>query len=301
MQLSLSELSRDHGRPAAVSGSGRSRPRVIREHSRNREVVCLRDSNYESDMSRRVVALFFASAAAVSVTASLGASLSGAAAAPVVPLTVVPAHTPLLPVRGYDTSGSYPQVRGEAGLKTVDAALRRELLTDQRRYASEAGKDQQGRPPNSRGVYSTAIDRRYLSASSVVVSALLPATREAFPGQHGGDGWLGMTVQAPSGRVVAITDLFANPSRGIRALAAAWKARIRQTSARPCLRVYAVAYTATAEHYRAFALTHDGIAVGSAEIEACYRLVATVRYAALHRYFSRLGSKLIAGVREARV
>jgi hypothetical protein len=183
----------------------------------------------------------------------------------------------------------------------VNAALRRELLADQRQYASQAGtKDRQARSANSRGVYSTAIDRRYLSASSVVVSALLPATREAFPGQHGGDGWLGMTVQVPSGRAVAITGLFANPGRGLRALAAAWQARIRQTNARPCLRIYAVAYTATADHYGAFALTHDGIAVGSNEVEACYRLVATVPYADLHPYFSRVGLKLIAGVREAR-
>jgi len=150
-------------------------------------------------MMRRVVGLFFASAAAVCVTSALGGAFSGTAAAPVVPLTVVPARTPPLPLRGYDTSGIYPQVRGEAVLEAVNASLRRELVADQRRYASKAGKNRRGLPPDNRGVYSTAIDRGYLSASSVVVSALLPATREAFPGQHGGDGWLGITVQAPLG------------------------------------------------------------------------------------------------------
>jgi hypothetical protein len=250
-------------------------------------------------MTRRVVGLFFVGAAAVCATSALGAVFTGTAAAPVIPLTVVPARTPPLPLRGYDTSGRYPQVRGEAGLDAVNASLRQELLVDQHRFASEAGKDRRGLPPDNRGRYSTAIDRRYLSASSVVVSALLPATREAFPGQHGGDGWLGITVQAPSGRVVGISDLFADPRRGIGALAATWKARIRQTDARPCLSLYAVAYTATVEHYSAFALTHDGIAVGSTEIEACYRLVATVPYATLRPYFSRLGLRLIAGVRVA--
>jgi hypothetical protein len=250
-------------------------------------------------MTRRVVGLFFASAATVCVASALGAGFSGSASAPVIPLTIVPARTPPLPLHSYDTSGRYPQVRGEAGLEAVNASLRRELLADQHGYATEARKSRRGLPPDTRGVYSTAIDRRYLSASSFVVSALLPATREAFPGQHGADGWLGMTVEAPSGRVVAISDLFADPRRGIAALAAAWKARIRRTDARPCLRIYGVAYTATSEHYRAFALTRDGIAIGSNEIEACYRLVATVPYATLRQYFSRLGSKLIAGVREA--
>src|SRR5258705_13987329 len=123
-------------------------------------------------MMRRVVGLFFASAAAVCVTSALGGAFSGTAAAPVVPLTVVPARTPPLPLRGYDTSGIYPQVRGEAVLEAVNASLRRELVADQRRYASKAGKNRRGLPPDNRGVYSTAIDRGYLSASSVVVSAL---------------------------------------------------------------------------------------------------------------------------------
>jgi hypothetical protein len=119
------------------------------------------------------------------------------------------------------------------------------------------------------------------------VSALLPATREAFPGQPGGDGWLGLTVEVPTGRRVEISNLFGNPDRGVRALAAAWKERIRRTEGRACLRIYAVAYTPTVAHYRNFALTPHGIAVGSTEIAACYRLVATVPYTTLRPYFSK--------------
>jgi hypothetical protein len=182
-------------------------------------------------------------------------------------------------------------------LETVNAALRGELLSDQHEYARRARKEKVRLPFTDRGVYKTGIDGRYLSASSVVVSALLPVTRELFPGQHGGDGWLGMTVRVPSGRRVELTDLFTRPDRGIRVLAAAWKARVGRTDARPCLRAYAPAYTATAANYRAFALLPRGIAVGAKEVEACYRLVEIVPYATLRPYLSKLGSTLIAGVR----
>src|SRR5205823_11131959 len=84
---------------------------------------------------------------------------------------------------------------------------------------------------------------------------------------------------------------------GLRVLAAAWKARIRQGPGGPCLRIYSDVYEATAENYGAFALTARGIAVGSPEVEACYRLVATVPYRVLRPYLSDLGARLVDGVR----
>jgi hypothetical protein len=182
-------------------------------------------------------------------------------------------------------------------LEAVNAALRGELLSDQHEYARRARKEKARLPSTDRGVYKTGIERRYLSASSVVVSALLPVTREVFPGQHGGDGWLGMTVHIPSGRRVEITDLFTRPAEAIRVLAAAWKARVGRTDARPCLRAYAPDYTPTVAHYRAFALLPRGIAVGANEVEACYRLVEIVPYTTVRTYLSKFGSMLITGVR----
>jgi len=180
----------------------------------------------------------------------------------------------------------------------VNAVLRSAIVADQRRYAPEARREHAHLPSTDRGLYRTAIDRRYVSASTGVVSALLPVTEEAFRGQHNGDGWLGMTVLVPSGRRVAITDLFAKPNQGIRVLAAAWKARIRQTDARTCLHIYAADYAPTAANYRSFALTPAGIAVGSWEVEACYRLVATVPYSTLRPYLSQLGAAVVAAVRQ---
>jgi hypothetical protein len=197
-------------------------------------------------------------------------------------------------------AGDAPALAGALRRVHGDAALRAAVLADQRSYAPYARREKPQTTYREPGVYRTAVDRRYVSASTVVVSALMPATREVFPGQHNGDGWLAVTVRVPSGRRVTIGDLFARRDRGLRALAAAWKARIRRTGGAPCLRAYPEAYVPTTRNYEELALTPRGIAVGSSEIEACYRLVATVPYRRLRPYLSELGTALVAGVRPPR-
>jgi hypothetical protein len=221
-------------------------------------------------------------------------------------LAVIEAPTPRFRVPRYDTSGVYPRVKdGTAHLEAVNAGLRAAVLADQRKFAPYARREKAHAPRGGiayrfEGVYRTAINTKLVSASTVVVSALMPLTAEVFPGQPGGDRWLGMTIRVPSGMRVTVTDLFSDPEIGLRALAAAWKARISTTSAGPCVRVYSAAYTPTVAHYRAFALLPSGVAVGSAEVGACYRLVATVPYRVLRPYFSKLGAALVAGVRRPR-
>lgn len=252
-------------------------------------------------MPRCAVALISAYAAAVCVTTSWGASPGFPGRKPVHPLTVVLARTPPLGVPRYKTSGTYPQVRrGDQNLRAVNASLRRLVLADQRAYAPYARREKPRVRYRARGVYRTTVDRKFLSASTVVVSALLPLTRELFPGQHDGDGWLPMTVRIPSGRPVRVTDLFADPRQGLRVLAETWKQLIRRTDGAPCLRIYPEIFRPTARNYHNFALTPSGITVGSWEIAACYRLVATVPYATLRPYLNKLGTTLIAGVRHPR-
>ena len=171
-------------------------------------------------------------------------------------LAVIDARTPPLQVPRFDTSGTYPQVTGASiDLRAANAALRGAVLVDQRAYARYARKEKPYVVYRARGVYRTAVDRRYLSASTAVVSALMPLTRELFPGQHEGDGWLAITVRVPSGRPVTISDLFNKPGRGLRALAAAWRATIRRTPGRACLRIHPGQYRPIVANYGAFALT----------------------------------------------
>lgn len=146
-----------------------------------------------------------------------------------------------------------------------------------------------------RGIYSTSVDRRLLSASTVVVSALLPATK-LFPAGTQGKTWVAMTVEVPSGRRIRLEDLFAEPSRGIRVLARAWLERARRTWA-PCIRLVPEEFRASARNYRYFALTPRGLAVGFWQPPACNRVHETVPYRVLRPHLSRLGTQLVAGVR----
>jgi hypothetical protein len=238
---------------------------------------------------------------ALGVACGGGSHRDAARSGTVSALTVVEARTPPLQVPQFDTSGTYPQVTGVGiDLRAVNAALRAAVLADQRAYAPYARKEKPHVVYRERGVYRTAVDRRYVSASTVVVSVLMPLTRELFPGQHEGDGWLAMTVRVPSGQPVTISDLFTNPGRGLRALAGAWKAKIRRTPRRACLQIYPGQYRPTVANYRAFALTPSGIAVGSREVAACYRLIATVPYPLIRPYLSEFGTALIASVRRPR-
>jgi hypothetical protein len=216
-------------------------------------------------------------------------------------LAVVKARTPRLTVPRYDTSGTYRQVRGGSpDLRAVNRALRAAVLADQRAYAAYARREKPRDAYKEHGVYQTGVDRNHLSASTIVVSALMPLTREVFPGQHGGDGWLGVTVQVPSGTRVTITDLFARPRKGLPALATAYKARLRRIYGDPCLRLYPRDYTPKVANYSAFALTPRGLAVGTWEDTSCYRVAAMVSYSALLPYLSPLGKELVAGVRRPR-
>jgi hypothetical protein len=150
---------------------------------------------------------------------------------PTEPLKVVEVPTPRFPVPGFDTIGTFPQVRGASiDLHAVNKALRAAVLADQGAYAPYARKEKpQVTYPKDNGVYRTRVDRDLLSASTVVVSALMPVTEELFPDQHDGDGWLGITIRVPSGTRVAITDLFADPGKGC----VPWQRRGRIVSDEP--------------------------------------------------------------------
>jgi hypothetical protein len=252
-----------------------------------------RAGDYKENVGIRLVGALFVAAAISGVAA---------AAPPVTPLHVSSARTPAVPLSRTITRGAYPQVTGPGpDVTSANAALRAAVIADQRQFVKRLKNERHGLPRRDIAIYETRVADRYLSASSVVVSALLPVTREAFAGQHGGDGWLGITVRVASGTRVELSDLFVEPSAGVHALASAWKARIRATSrdGATCLRLYPDSQP-TLDNYREFALTPRGIAVGINEDEACYRLVATVPYAAIASHLSPLGRTLVVGVRAPR-
>jgi hypothetical protein len=233
-------------------------------------------------------------------------------------LEVVGTPAPKLSVPNYRTRGTYPTVAGAGvDLAPVNATLREAVLEAQRSYASSIQKTRVKMPwlfrPTYRhaGVYQLSPKRRLTAASTVVVSTLIPLLR-LLPGGNNGSTWLSVTVEVPSGRPVALSDLFAEPKRGLRALASAVKRRVEATNA--CIRqsvrdplaggLNARGFRPTPSNYRYFALTPSGLAVGlpigQVGGSSCGRVEATVPYDVLHPFLSQLGRKLVAGVRRPR-
>jgi hypothetical protein len=231
---------------------------------------------------------------------SVSALSARASAPPARSLAITEAPTPRLNVRGYETAGTFLQVtatRGAAhvGVKAVNAALRAVVLWDERAYAPHARRWRRTfarddsvyatRP----GLYATTVDRKLVSASSVVVSAVLPAVRERAQSE-GGAGWLAFIVDARSARRVTIDRLFRDSAIGRRAFGMAWVAAIRGDV---CAANYRAVYPEAAQ----FALLPEGVAVAVPRVGACGGNVTTVPYRALRPLLSSYGRLLVDGVR----
>lgn len=263
----------------------------------------------------------FAISVLVVVGAASGCSSGGdgrrtdAAESKVGSLTVVQVTTPALQVPNYRTSGTFPQVSSsELDLKTVNASIRTAVLEAQREYGREARQRWRAMPqlfdPDYResGFYATSPRRNLISASSTVVSTLIPL-RAVVAGGTGGETWLSVTVRVPSGSPVGIDDLFTEPARGLEVLAAAVRRRI--LFANTCVRASVAdpvggkftgrGLDPTLPNYRHFALTPKGLEIGfpagQVAAAACNRLSVAVPYSVLRPYLSDLGRKLISGVR----
>ena len=244
---------------------------------------------------RAAVALLVALAAVSTSAAFAGRLVDFADRVQVAPLRLAVAPTPPLPVPRYDTSGTYPHVHGSAPTTAVNQALRQAVLDEQRRYAPSARRAVRV-SRLYRGVFQTSVVREYVSASTSVVSALLPL-RELYPGGNDGDGWIAVTVRVPSGDPVTLGQLFTDPSVALPALAGAWLGRLTDGERTHCVVNYLDDYTPTLSHYRNYALTPAGIAVGFWQEPACERLAAIVPYSAIRHYLSPFGHRLIGTVR----
>jgi len=217
----------------------------------------------------------------------------------------------------YQTLGVLPQVsKSGVDLGAVNAALNKAIADDQRRYARDVLKFWRELPDKLPigGIYeafvpgpnpsNTGLERNLISASTTVVSAIIPICTR-MSGQNGScQSFISVTVQVPSGKLVTISDLFAKPRHGLRALAAAF--RKRAAAGGECLRsslsINHEWFDPTEKNYQQFALTKSGLAIGwpgfVVDLGACNTAVATVPYSVLRSYLSKLGLKLIAGVRQ---
>ncbi len=217
----------------------------------------------------------------------------------VVALRLVEAPTPLFDVPNYATKGTFAQVGGADGLDRVNAALRRVVISDQAAYeqsARDAGNEAARNAGNElRGSYETSVDPGLVSASSTVVSVLMPSIHR-FPGGNHGAVVVSGTVQVPSGRRVGLAELFAEPVRALSVLEREFEESFRrqEPSRAVCLTGWPW-LRPTARNYRHFALLEAGMALGFSRGN-CQWLIATIPYDRLRPYFSPLAEQLVDGV-----
>jgi hypothetical protein len=219
-------------------------------------------------------------------------------------LFVSRAKTPPLRIPAMNTKGTYPQVsRVGFNLRTVNAVLRRAVLDDERRFARIIPKVD---PKTAPGLYETSVELGLISASTVVVSVLMPSL-QLFPAGNDGDRWLSINVDVATGRRVSIAALFTDPSQGLRAIAT--DARKRLPRANACVRQSLTdsthgrsrGFDPTITNYRNFALLPDGLAIGfplgQVSDPLCSSAEITVPYSVVRPYLNALGHTLILGVR----
>lgn len=235
------------------------------------------------------------------------------------PLTVYEVRTPPVTLPNYQTSGTYVQVASDrVDLMSVNATLRNAVLSSQRHYARYVRENVMPRVPMIfeppypfRGVYRTSPRLRLISASTLVVSVLIPLERRV-PGGTGSATWLAATVQIPSGSRVGLLQLFSEPTRGLRALASEAKRQVLASNA--CVRasfenpigrrLNARGFAPRVRNYQRFGLTSTGIAVGFPQGRigggSCGSVLTIVRYEAIRPFLSTLGERLVAGIRNPR-
>jgi hypothetical protein len=205
-------------------------------------------------------------------------------------------------------TGNYLQVAGRASrLSRVNTALRGAGIGDE----EQDWRDYRPYPPWPPGTswyvaYQAVPDRRLVSASTVVVSALI---RVSAPPPHGNEGawWGSVTVDVATGHVVRLGDLFAGVAPALKALARA--ARRELSANNPCVRGsladpqghYALGFAPTTVDYQDFALLPTGIAVGFSNDQvsgpACGRVEVTIPYSVVRPFMAKEGIRLMRGVR----
>jgi hypothetical protein len=225
-------------------------------------------------------------------------------AKPIHALSVFEVKTPPLRLPAMNTRGTYPQISGSgANLRAVNSVLRRAVLADQQRFAAGMGKVD---PRTAPGLYQTSPQRRLISASTTVVSALIPTTT-LYPSGNDGAWWLSVTVDVATRHRVGVADLFSSPPQGLKALATA--ARRRLTTLNACVRGSVTApglsfhagFNPTIDNYKYFALLPSGLAIGfplgQVGAPVCGRVKVMVPYSVVLPYAGELGRELIRGVR----
>jgi hypothetical protein len=206
---------------------------------------------------------------------------------------------------GFTTHGTYLQVSGVDGLDAINVALRKLVLDDQAQDRADLAQLtlQKTTPPGEYG--SGPGDPAAVSANSVVVSVLLK-TEMAPPDGEFRESWVSATLLVPSAHPVQLDSLFADPIRGLSAIAGS--ARDYLLTHVPCAAQALTDPTGggdaatgldptNPENFQHFAMTPDGLVIGFEQNQigphACGNLTAMVDWNTLRPLLSPVGAWLI--------
>jgi hypothetical protein len=256
------------------------------------------------------------------LTVSLGVALSSpssGATSGAKPLAFNSVPTPKFAFPHYHTIGSYLEVRTSTqSVVAVNAVLRSAVIRFEHRFKVAAEQELRsvgGYIPPEYGLFETLTNVNFASANSDVVSVLLP-TVQAYPAGVPYEAWLATTVMVSNGKSIDLSKaLFVRQSSALHAIARAVYSDIVSGST-PTERCVAEGlkiitntaalrggFAPTKSHYRYFALTSNGLAVGIPQAQvasdACGRVEETIPYKALLPYLSSNGKELVAAVQSS--
>lgn len=266
-------------------------------------------------MRRRVLASCFAGASLSLLGSTDPADAATEGSAPV-PLKISRAVPPSIGLPYIRIRGAYPRVSGAAAptaIRAVNARLRELVVADERGFRAAAVTNTslplKARMSNP-GLYETAIDSKLVSASTAVVSVLLPVTVSQPLGATL-EYWLSLTLRLPTGTSVHLEDMLANRSSGFRAIARAAREELIATNS--CVRederdsakraIYRQGWLPLAKNFQTFALVTQGIRIGFLMGDVagipCGSMEALVPYQTILPYMNEFGRRLVSGVRTA--
>ena len=223
-------------------------------------------------------------------------------------LTVTTAPLTPLGVPDYSTKGTFPQVGGgEVSLTATNSALRQIVLSNEEQFADSARKEAQIPyiPEVGLGLYQATPERRLISATSVVVSALVP-TVMYYPGGTPNVTWLSATVDVQLGKPLSLSDLFTDPTVGLKALASASRTKVvasisglkAELQHLQKAHLFFGGLAPTRSNFQYFALLRSGLAVGFPAYQLVFagRTQFVIPYKVIRPYLNRLGERMVAGV-----
>ena len=154
------------------------------------------------------------------------------------PLLLHRSPPPHFQVRGFLTLGSFPQFSSKlADLDKINLALRNAVRSDEATYAPEARKARHaveaGGHAGTVGIYRVSANPpARISASTRIVSVLLPVGHVAYGGHTGVPGWIALTATVPDARKITLPSMFRDPGGGLRVFAKEWRLHLTNVQLR---------------------------------------------------------------------